>query len=258
MPGLKQVYLDHLIIREIPGLVPSLTPPDYNHKDVFAGLDVLVIGSHFQAFGGALPALPSTIRVIDILTENKAAVMNILQHDPDGPPPEFTHLEFFRCRADISPSWIYSAISPSLGTDGRLASLDISGNSSVENDVDAATVFANMPFPGRFHSLGMSNFRWPDSLSYLSAYTGRRFVEWVDRFPAVQTVAAYPQNFDTAGEVILSLVERGRVKTIYESCLSGVTRDKVLGLAKEQGVTIVHTRNPYRPAVFPWPERKEE
>jgi hypothetical protein len=103
-------------------------------------------------------------------------------------------------------------------------------------------------------TLGLSGFRWNNSASYTTSYTGLPLALWVREFPNVQTVYAYPQKFDGSMDTIRALLDVAQVKTIYQDCLHGIGRDEILRLAKERGVEIVDSNDR---APGPWPPYRE-
>lgn len=67
------------------------------------------------------------------------------------------------------------------------------------------------------------------------------FLDWVETFPNLTTVGAYPEKSENAHMLILWLIKkRPDIKTIYTNVLRGAERDMVLAEAKKRGITIVH------------------
>lgn len=222
------------------------------------------------------PSLGPKMRVIDILSRDDAVSFGVLGHqpvlyDPDRPEqggddPKLDRLEVFRCRGSLDPRDIEWCITPAMDS-GTLHTLELSGDPvpDVPHPVDYFTHFGDA---SRVRTLGLYDFRFDNAMSYRNPYTGRPFLDWLARFPGVETVSVYPQPFDGAPETIAELLERtgpaaatdgsvagaNRVRTVYQDCLQGVQMDKVLALAAAKGVNVVRTRAPYRPPVFPYPD----
>lgn len=67
------------------------------------------------------------------------------------------------------------------------------------------------------------------------------FLDWVETFPNLMTVGAYPQKSENAHMLILWLMKkRPDIKTIYTNVLRGAERDMVLDEARKRGIAIVH------------------
>lgn len=112
-------------------------------------------------------------------------------------------------------------------------------------------------------TMGLLDFGFENIQSYLHSKTGKPFVECVTRFPNVHTVLAYPERYEGHELVIEALVRlaanHGVIKTIYQNCLRGVQRDRILALAKEYGVEVIDRPRewPFPPHLFEAPYHKD-
>lgn len=67
------------------------------------------------------------------------------------------------------------------------------------------------------------------------------FLDWVETFPNLTTVGAFPQKSENAHMLILWLMKkRPDIETIYTNVLKGAERDMVLDEARKRGIAIIH------------------
>ncbi len=219
-------------------------PVGYDTGDMCKSLRVLIVGRNvgLGAAGrtlGTAPRLPAEMKAIDIISQRSITPSWLLFQQPQ---PKFTKLECFRCLAPLDEEQIARITSHTK----RLIALEISGYNYSSGELTDGLSSAKT-----VRLAGMSEFAWPNSQSYRSSHTGQPFLDWLDQFPSLESVSAYPIAFHNSDDIILSLVEKG-IKVIYENTLYGVMFDKVTELAQEKGIQLIHTGNSYRPPIFPW------
>ncbi|TLD28828.1 hypothetical protein PspLS_03525 [Pyricularia sp. CBS 133598] len=263
-PELEQLYLDVAVV--------------HSTADVDAGalpkLKTLVIGCAIPGFADTddpvigrriFPTLPPTLRVLDLGMSSYSLVEEILFHYPEPlERPVFSHLEVFRLLDnDYDADAVLEVLKPSMES-GSLRVMDVAlPRSPAGALVDrlgyeaaiAATVdqFAGPDLPlSSLTTVGIPRYVTRNMRSYHSTHTTRPFVDWVAKFPSVDTVRFYPEAIENAAEAMVGLVKLPGVKTIYQNCLKGVLRDEVLALAGEAGVRIVDTPDAWFPAQFPY------
>jgi len=203
------------------------------------------------------PFYTEKLRMLDILMLDEVGAAGVLGHSSPDPAaverPELKRLEFFRCLSAIELPIVQEILRPSQES-GTLQSVHLTGKLMEPFDELGATGAGNALFTDKssITSLGLHDFGWQDAFSYHSTLTGRPFLEWVERFPNLTTVAAYPEHFEGAGSVVRALVAQGRFETVYQNCLIGVERDLVLEEARKHGTAVVHTATSYMPSPWPW------
>jgi len=243
----------------------------------FTELEALVLGRDIDIepetpdLPRQLPFLPAGLKMLDILSPKADLVLAVLRQFPSIKPPpspvfpgdtnlqapqhavRLEELEHLRILANVDPC----QIGPIVDQATKLQVLELGDrhvNHIRRRSAHPVERFDPVALPGTIRAVGMHGWMWTDDLSYHSSHTGRPFLDWVAKFPVTpETVSCYPEPFDTAGEAVLSLVRMKGVKTIFQNCLRGILRDKVLKEAKQRGVVVHHTVNPYRPPIFPWP-----
>ncbi|KAI6496265.1 hypothetical protein MCOR13_007046 [Pyricularia oryzae] len=262
-PNLEQLYLDVAVVHCTavdPGALPKLKTLVIGCLiPGFADTDDPVVGRRI------FPSLPPTLRVLDLGMSSYSLVKEILFHYPEPlERPTLSHLEVFRLLDnDYDADAVLEVLKPSMES-GSLRVMDVAlPRSPAGALVDrlgyeaaiAATVdqFAGPDLPlSSLTTVGIPRYVTRNMRSYHSTHTTRPFVDWVAKFPNVDTVRFYPEAIENAAEAIVGLVKLPGVKTIYQNCLKGVLRDEVLTLAGEAGVRIVDTPDAWFPAQFPY------
>ncbi|KAI6377864.1 hypothetical protein MCOR25_002383 [Pyricularia grisea] len=262
-PNLEQLYLDVAVVHGTavdPGSLPKLKTLVIGCLiPGFADTDDPVVGRRI------FPTLPPTLRVLDLGLSSYSLVKEILFHYPEPlERPTLSHLEVFRLLDnDYDADAVLEVLKPSMEA-GSLRVMDVAlPRSPTGALVDrlgyeaaiAATVdqFAGPDLPlSSLTTVGIPRYVTRNMRSYHSTHTTRPFVDWVAKFPNVDTVRFYPEAIENAAEAMIGLVKLPGVKTIYQNCLKGVLRDEVLALAGEVGVRIVDTPDAWFPAQFPY------
>jgi len=256
-PNITHLYLDKYKLITGPEQPPGWDALLQKLQSLVIGADVVTSeGIPFESW--RFPPLPSTIKMIDILSPDVLLARGLLlpASYPDAPgtpeeDPQFRHLESFRCQAPLEPQEILRVVSAA--TDLQTFEISSLEDPAGPNMVDAYALPEALA--ARVHTAGLHKFCWQNRHSYHDQYTGQPFVDWLAAsFPNVETVSAYPQRYPNAELVIFSLIKSGKYKTIYQCCLAGAARDEALALAKEKGVNVIHTAESFRPPMFPWPE----
>ncbi|KAK3904146.1 hypothetical protein C8A05DRAFT_42725 [Staphylotrichum tortipilum] len=269
-PNLKELQLDGLIV----GWTFD-SPPLADKYTFWQSLEVLVLGPllhfppefpspflHLRFF----PPLPSSLRRLEILGPTPDIAHNLLYTtdppDPASAPPQeerrltphLPNLEVFRCFAGLlDPPLLESIIGPAAKS-GTLKVLDLSASDSRSSTATMASPTIQSDFlPARdlpfaasdgLHTLGLRDFNFHrDPASRFGAssrFDGQPFLDWLECFPALHTVAAYPGDWDGVDAFLMRLIIHPRVKVLYQRNLRGAVRDEALALAKKHGVKLVH------------------
>ncbi|KAJ4396010.1 hypothetical protein N0V93_000226 [Gnomoniopsis smithogilvyi] len=122
-----------------------------------------------------------------------------------------------------------------------LQSLDLTFCNEVKAAVDA--LLTERPEENRKQAIHTLSCHGLDMPSIVTGFGGTcdEFLDWVDTFPNLTTVGAYPQKSENAYKLILWLMKkRPDVKTIYTNILKGAERDMVLAEAKKRRITVIH------------------
>ena len=164
--------------------------------------------------------------------------MNFRFGDQLVPLERFGNLEYFRCSEGIDLGHITMLrdfLRPSV-QNHKLRGLELK---YLPHAAEVCTPLSALNFLCKedIVDLGLTSFRFPDP--YFRGGENQSSLEWLQTFPNLQTVAIYPYNTEGRHYVVEGLVRVG-IKTIYQDCLFGVERDRIMALAEENGVTIIH------------------
>lgn len=249
--------------------VAFLSPRDLDHPDdhlpnlkgLFIGRSAaLVFVAGVTPNSRVFPPLPESLRVLHLNT-NHAIFQELCRYPAPLVRPSFSELESFTFSADsYNVDTVLDLLRPSLEA-GSLRTLDIGMPMSdplmpgLNEQASAVRILRFVDNPALLSSVttvGMSGFRFR-GVSYRASLSAEPFALWVKKFPAVRVVHAYPELFENAGDVVpalISVVEG--VKTIYQNCLRGELRSRVLPWAAKKGVKIVDTKESWAPVQFPY------
>lgn len=152
----------------------------------------------------------------------------------------FENLEHFRENSAMRLSLLRQVLAPSVAN-RTLRGLELNYQSSVA-EVHEIVGLSSLDFLHKedIEVLGLTNFLFPNPDD--RAPGGRdspSFLTWVATFPNLHTIVVYPFKFPDVQFLIEGLVGLG-IKTIITDVLVGVERARILGLAKDKGVTIIH------------------
>lgn len=191
--------------------------------------------------GVALPQLPGNLRVLEV-DDVRALVPPSELNNVDSPAAP-DKLEYFRYRRmrdkGDNPTFEELNFLKASCAKGSLQALDIYvGPYNGSALCEYLDKFLNK---NDIHTLSCHDFRWSGGAGSLSSFTGDPFLEWLDGFPNLTTVGAYPDHFENCAVVIAKLLKKDtKIKTVYTDCLRGSFRDEVLKLAEAKGVKVIH------------------
>jgi hypothetical protein len=221
--------------------------------------------------GRRFPPLPSTLQHIEILTDNVELSHNIffarnttdypnLYPDPITDFPHLPHLQTFRCRSYIKPSLLKPLLEPA-AQNGSLEVLELAIDPTfrfpsdprirhlLHNAEPIQHPATDLSFAQseNLHTLGLRDFNWADADSHgsvlASTFNGKPLLDWIECFPKLHTVMAYPGMYEQAAGFMLELIRHPSVKELHQSVLSGIMWDEAKKLAAEHGVKLHHTVN---------------
>ncbi|KAL2261321.1 hypothetical protein VTK26DRAFT_4393 [Humicola hyalothermophila] len=276
-PNLETFYLDGAMVAWLfrpqsgdtaassPGLWPRLRNVVLGPTVLFPPLDVRSVMSW-----GSFPRLTSNLRSIEIFCLSPHPAHHILfptspipdqaQAGAGGgtPPPiefpDLPNLEVFRCRTPIRPDLLRPILQPAAET-GTLKVLELAiqqswvatpdsrlrhllGNTEVLRPAEELA-FARSE---NLHTLGLHHFNWITQQGLTVAdFDGQPFLDWLDCFPSLHTVAVYPGLHENVAPFIMKLIEHPRIRVVHQDILRGATRDVVLAFAEKHGVRLCHT-----------------
>ena len=235
-----------------------------------------------------LPLLPSNLQSLEILGDTPEIVHNLFfvaDDNPGNPPmgsapggwgpphqvlPEQTlsNLEVFRCMTTLPDPELLRYVLEPAAQSGALKVLELAMSPSLNFDmlpqpsfimdmVSNLELYLELDFAhsDNLHTLGLHDFNFHDSCGTSSEFNGQPFLEWLDYFPRLHTVAVYPGNWEGVPTFIMKLILHPRVKVIHQDNLKGANWDEAKKLAKKHGVELHHT-----PKGMPtgWPMIHEE
>ncbi|CCC11278.1 unnamed protein product [Sordaria macrospora k-hell] len=206
-----------------------------------------------------LPALPN-LRSVEILSD-RAHLIDYLFTTCDergsplgssltglhGPTAQsgiasagWPRLEVFRCHGPISTGILQKALGEA-ATNGSLKVLELAINSDqslfdrrIQVDPRKDWAFASSP---SVHHLGLYHFNWAQ---HYSNFDGQLFIDWLQKFPNVDTVTVAPGRHSGILPFIEKLIAHPQIKTLYfdPSGLSSPERYEVMDTGKKYGVRL--------------------
>ena len=278
-PNLKELQLDGFHVTWVTDLYPADNKHTYwrGLEVLVFGPRVRHVVEALEAPWNArlVPELPSTLRRIEILSPMPEMAHRVLfardpyylSRDENGQAdwqeplpgslmPHLPNLEIFRCLAGmLDPAHLEAVIAPAIRS-GSLKVLELSASSdpaSVPLITMANPVLQDNFIPVRdfvcansdsLQVLGLHNFNFhrdPASrFGASSTFDGRPFLDWLECFPSVNTVAVYPGEWEGVDMFIMRLITHPRIKVVYQRNLKGAAWDQALALAKRHGVKLIH------------------
>ncbi|SPQ22220.1 818364c0-cff4-44bf-b55e-63408245de96 [Thermothielavioides terrestris] len=211
---------------------------------------------------GALPPLTSNMRSIEILSRDPAVAHNVLfavdwvprHNNPDGPFPvtPMPNLEVFRCTTQLLTRGSLRQILEPAAKSGALKVLELAAEPFLSFPDEEhqfvpfqPKVHLDYAVSPNLHTLGLRNFnclRHPDDpWNPPGLFDGQPFIDWLDSFPSLHTVAVYPGLWAGVDEFIMKLIRHHRVQVIHQDLLRGVAWDQAVELAKWCEVQLNHT-----------------
>ena len=216
------------------------------------------------------------MRVVDIMFDSAAEARSALfkttfpQITDSGvnfSPLVLPKLEVFRCRGQVDPISLEQIIGPAI-VDGNLHSLDVclgryknalsplnlDFQRPPAEDLRLPATELSFTFSEHITTLGLRDFEWSNTADYYSAFNPKPFLEWLDRFPNVHTVRAYPGPIADSLILFMELLKRSdRVKVIYQDSLDLKEYYVAKAEADKRGVILHHKYKEMAPARFPYP-----
>ncbi|KAL2175794.1 uncharacterized protein P884DRAFT_205071 [Thermothelomyces heterothallicus CBS 202.75] len=220
-----------------------------------------------------LPPLPSTMESIEMLNVSPEIAHNVMftlkSSDPvtnDWAPPHeeyearhFPNLEVFRCISGVLHHALLQRVLEPSARAGKLKVLELAATSApgfYPRTPSAGSQLGSDFVPARdlralasenLHTLGLHDFNFFDDTSNphasIYAFCGDPFIDWLDCFPNLHTVAVYPGRWEGVAYFIAKLILHPKVKVIHQDYLRGVHWYEAQQLAKEHGVELRHTPN---------------
>ncbi|KAJ4401971.1 hypothetical protein N0V82_010825 [Gnomoniopsis sp. IMI 355080] len=240
----------------------------------WACLQRLVLGKTHSS-GSKIPT-SKILRSLE-LNEDGFKKLNYLMWREIDEEPFLPALEHFRCHYDpygfsyfnensnlVHPSEQSLAVQSLLGIlrpsieNGTLRYLDLTWSILVKAGLD--TLFTAEPEQDRKETIRILSCHGIEMPSIVTGFGGNcdEFLGWVETFPNLTTVGAYPQKSENAHMLILWLMKRRPdIKTIYTDALKGAERDMVLAEAEKRSVTVIHADRVPEPFLEPLVERKK-
>ncbi len=248
--------------------------PMAGKRTFWRDLEVLVLGPRLGYWNWSpqfLLPLPSSLRRLEILAALPELTHNLLSlpasaapnppgtddlSQEDGLTTHLPNLEVFRCLAGmLNPRTLEAIIGPAAKS-GTLKVLELSA--SLETSATRVATMASPAIHDDFapmrdyacahsdalHTLSLHDFNFHrDPASRFGAssrFDGQPFLDWLECFPALHTVAVYPGDWDGVDTFLMRLIIHPRVKVLYQKNLRGSAWDQALALAKKHGVKLVH------------------
>ncbi|GAB1313877.1 hypothetical protein MFIFM68171_04087 [Madurella fahalii] len=255
-PKLEQFYLDGFNI-----YTASLMPLAET-RDHWPCLRRIVVGRAVHSVNSSIyedifPPLPSSMRSIEILSLDprivNAALFTPTDRTLTDHSPSFPHLEVFRCSVPFEHHDLQRILEPAAEA-GNLRVLELT-----TEPADGPTVIRqpakDLAFirPDKIHTLGLQNFNWASANEgYLSGFgfNGQPFIDWLECFPNLHTVAVYPGLYPNVEAFIMKLIQHPNVKAIHQDVLRGVYWDEAVKMAKKFGVEL-HNTPKHMPSEWP-------
>jgi hypothetical protein len=291
-PNLEQFYLDGFMVT----WPQNPDHPNPTKTGLWPHLREIVLGPHLACppmdspppmRGRILPPFTPNLRSIEILCAAPLIAHHVLfVADPPPKPgqpawtfppikyPDLPNLEVFRCMTAIEPGHLH-AVLESAAKSGSLKVLELTIESTLASPPDLrlrqllGAVHVRQPATefdfarsGNIHTLGLHNFNWASdsgSSSIAPGFDGQPFLDWLDCFPNLHTVAAYPGWHDNVARFFAKLVDHPRVKVIHqESLRSAADYPPMKDFATKRGVKLHLTKKFYKPPGWDDPDEDED
>ncbi|KAK4201655.1 hypothetical protein QBC40DRAFT_264080 [Triangularia verruculosa] len=181
--------------------------------------------------------------------------------------PKLPKLELFRSRCAVDPELLGRLLAVPAASEGTLTGLELAVEQQYalrhpglwNAEVPFASVGPAEAFAWarskKLEHLGLYFFNYSHlSSMYGQRFDGQPFLDWLEKFPALKSVAVYP---DWPGDGVMpftgKLILHPQVKTIYQDSLrKGYEWDEAALLALQQKVNLFHCDFgvPYGPSLF--------
>ncbi|KXX73115.1 Protein DIA2 [Madurella mycetomatis] len=245
-PNLEQFYLDGFKIYTSGFMALGETRDYWPYlRKIVVGRAVHCVQVQSPINDNVFPPLPSTMRSIEILS-NDPTIANMALLTPadrtmTDHQPNFPLLEVFRCSASFPHHSLQRILEPAAKA-GNLRILELAtepvGRQAVIPQPAKDWAFIR---PDNIHTLGLQNFNW-GSVQQASmpgyGFNGQPFIDWLECFPNLHTVAVYPGPYPNIEAFIMQLIQHPNVKAIHQDALRGVHWDEAVKMAKKLGVEL--------------------
>lgn len=152
-------------------------------------------------------------------------------------------LKVFRCKSTLPADGFKQLLEPAL-QNGSLRVLELAMPFAHYHQGILTEPAKDYPSASsdHVHTVGLYRFSWPDT--YSDELSAGPFLDWLKRFPNVETVTAYPvKTHESALSLFSRLICHPGIKVIHQERLQGVEWDQAQELAKKRGVKLLHTPN---------------
>lgn len=214
----------------------------------------------YSGYGRFLPLFTSSLRSIEILSSHQDVAPIVLSNfllrsspfmaptawtpEHGNPPPQLRNLEVFRCIPSVSTRILKPFLEPAASS-GSLKVLELGAPLSLNDIPSQPTTEYSFALSDNIHTLGLHDFNFyhdPSSrFGTTSQFDGQPFLDWLECFPKLHTVAVYPGQWEGVASFIMKLIMHSKVKVIHQEYLKGVEWDEAKKLAKKHGVEMKHT-----------------
>ncbi|KAK4178317.1 hypothetical protein QBC36DRAFT_234709 [Triangularia setosa] len=286
-PSLEAFYLNGFLLSWSPGQPSPQGWPLLTHAAFGAAMDISADTPTTTLLPRLFPPMTDRMEKIEILALNPVIAHNYLFTVMDGAEarhplhskemgwefdedalPKLTNLDLFRSRCALDPDLLGRLLAVPAASEGGLSVLEL----AIEQQY--AIRHPGLWCPAVPHeSIGVPEeaFAWVESkkiqhlglyffnyhrfsFQYGQRFDGQPFLNWLDNFPALGSVAVYP---DYPGEGMMGfigkLILHPRVRTIFQDSLrTGYEWDEASLLAMREKVDLFHCDFglPYGPSLF--------
>ncbi|KAL2157110.1 hypothetical protein VTH06DRAFT_7025 [Thermothelomyces fergusii] len=212
-----------------------------------------------------LPPLPSTIESIELVDVSADTAHNVmLTPNPNYPAADdaqyrirpYANIEVFRCMTGVLHHALVQHLLEPSARAGKLKVLELAATwpassypmappSSRQGDDFVPARDLGALACESVHTLGLRDFNFFDGRrrprASIYPFSGDPFIDWLDCFPNLRTVAVYPDRWEGVASFIAQLILHPRVKAVHQDYLRGMHWDEATRLARQHGVALHHT-----------------
>jgi hypothetical protein len=266
-PNLEHFQLDSVLTSWHPDY--DLPPAEYN---LWPSLCKLKLGPHvfFQVaaphtdgYARFLPLLTNNLRSLEILSTRTRIAPAVLSNcmpqsdssmgpangtsNPENPHTHLLNIEVFRCLNPVDTGTLQAFLEPAAKA-GNLKVLELcapkTSHTSPGNPFNPTADLA-FALSDNLHTLGLHDFNFhhdPTSrFGTTSQFHGQPFLDWLECFPKLHTVAVYPGQWEGVASFVAKLILHPKVKVVHQDGLKGVEWYEATKLAEKHGVELRHT-----------------
>ncbi|KAK0670522.1 hypothetical protein QBC41DRAFT_301414 [Cercophora samala] len=286
-PSLEAFYLNGFLLSWTPGQPSPQGWRQLKHASFGAAIDVEAHTQGTILLPRLFPPMTEHMEKIEIAALNPVVAHNYLFTVMDGAEarhplhslemgwefdddalPKLSKLELFRLRCAIDPDLLRRLLAVPAAREGSLVALELAIEQRwavrqprlwcpvvpLESIGTPEEAFAWVESE-KIQHLGLYFFNYHRfSFQYGQRFDGQPFLNWLDKFPALNTVAVYP---DWPGEGVMAfigkLILHPRVKQVFQDSLkSGYEWEAASLLAVKEKVNLTHCDFglPYGPSLF--------